>query len=112
MTDATTEFFAGLAARGHEPTLERVKGTLRFDLIEGRRTARWLVAIDKGDVAVSRRNLKADCVVRAAKGLFDGIASGAENTMAAVLRGAVSIEGEQALMVPFQRLFPAPRRQR
>jgi putative sterol carrier protein len=110
MPDATTHFFSELGARGHEPALARVNGTLRFDLTEGTRTARWLVAIDKGDVAVSRRNLKADCVVRATRGLFDGIASGAENPLAAVLRGAVSIEGDQALMVPFQRLFPAPPR--
>ena len=32
MTDATTEFFQELAARGHEPALAKVTGTLRFDL--------------------------------------------------------------------------------
>jgi putative sterol carrier protein len=110
MTDATTHFFNELGARGHEPGLERVSGTLRFDLTEGRRTARWVVAIDKGDIAVSRRNVKADCVVRATRDLFDRIASGAENAMAAVLRGAVILEGDRALLVPFQRLFPAPPR--
>ena len=38
MTDATTEFFDDLGRRGHEPLLERVSGTLRFDLVRGERT--------------------------------------------------------------------------
>ena len=46
--DPTTEFFQELEARGHEPGLEKVTGTLRFDLRNGKRTARWLVAIEKG----------------------------------------------------------------
>lgn len=112
MTDATTEFFEQLGARGHEPMLEKAKGTLRFDLTDGKRKARWLVAIEKGDVAVSHENAKADCVVRADKTLFDGIASGRENAMAAVLRGEIGIEGEREFLVWFQRLFPSPPRRR
>jgi putative sterol carrier protein len=108
MTDATSEFFNGLEARGHEPLLEKATGTLRFDLVNGKRRARWLVEIDHGDVAVSRRNAKADCVVRVEKRLFDGITSGKQNAMAAVLRGELEIEGRRELLVFFQRLFPAP----
>jgi len=112
MTDATTEFFHGLGARGHEPRLEKVRGTLRFDLTNGKRTARWLVAIDKGDIAISHKNAKADCVVRADKTLFDGIASGEVNAFAAALRGSMGIEGNPELLVMFQRLFPEPARSR
>ncbi len=104
-TDATAEFFDELGERGHEPVLEKTTGTLRFDLTEGERTTRWLVVIDKGDIAVSHRNAKADCVVRTSKAAFDGIASGAANPFAALLRGAISIEGDQTLILPFQRLF-------
>jgi putative sterol carrier protein len=111
MADATTTFFDGLAARGHEPALEKVSGTLRFDLRDGGRgTSRWLVTIRRGDVAVSRRNVEADCVVRADRALFDRIASGETNAMAAVLRGAVNLEGDRGLVLPFQRLFPGPPR--
>ena len=108
MADATEEFFEELKARGHEPALEKAAGTLRFDLRNGKSIARWLVAIDKGDIAVSRKNAKADCVVRAEKDVFDAIISGEENAMAAVLRGALNIEGDAALLLPFQRLFRAP----
>jgi putative sterol carrier protein len=110
MTDATDKFFRELEARGHDPALKKTKGALRFDLTDGRRTVRWLVAIDKGDVAVSHRNAKADCVVRAQKALFDRLARGTENAMASVLRGALEIQGDPALLLSFQRLFPAPPR--
>jgi putative sterol carrier protein len=110
MTDATTEFFEGLGRRGHEPFLEKVTGTLRFDLRGDKRTTRWLIAIDRGDVTVSHKNAKADCVVRVQGSLFDKIASGKENAMAALLRGAIRLEGNQGLLLPFQRLFPGPPR--
>jgi putative sterol carrier protein len=105
---ATAEFFGSIARRGHDPLLGRTRGTLRFDLTDGARTERWHVAITNGDVAVTQRNVTADCVVRADRGLFDRIASGRANAMAALLRGELLMEGDPALLVRFQRLFPAP----
>ena len=110
MTNTTTRFFEGLKARGHEPRLEKVRASLRFDLTNGK-TNRWYVAIDKGDIAVSHKNAKADCVVRADSSVFDGIASGEVNPVAAVLRGAIAIEGDPELLILFRRLFPASGRE-
>ena len=112
MTDATAEFFDALVERGHEPLLEKATGTVRFDLKDGKTTDRWFIAVAKGDVAVSRQNLRADCVVTADKSLFDGIASGETNAMAALLRGAMSVEGDVQLFVRFQRFLPGPSRSR
>jgi len=109
-SDPTTEFFAELSSRGHEPLLRKAKGSARFDVVDGRRTARWLLAIDKGDVGVSRRNAAADCVVRADRATFDRIVGGELNFMAAALRAEVSVRGDPKLLVLLQRLFPRPSR--
>jgi len=108
MTKTTEEFFDELGRRDHEPLLEKVTGTLRVDLVRGKRTEHWLLAVRRGDLAVSHRNTKADCVLRADGALFDRIASGEANAMAALLRGEMGVEGDVELLVLFQRLFPGP----
>ena len=85
MANATAEFFEGLASRGHEPLLEKVRGTIRVDLDVGKRKEHWLVAVNKGDVRVSHGNGKADSTLRTSKEMFDRIASGEANAMAAML---------------------------
>ena len=112
MADSTAEFFDELGRRGHEPLLEKTSGTIRVDLKDGKKTERWLVAIAKGDLAVSRQNAAADCVISADRALFDAIASGKTNAVAAMLRGAIGVEGEVPLLVSFQRLLPGPPRAR
>ncbi len=112
MAEATTQFFAELGGRGHEPRLDAASGTLRFDLRQGKRVERWLVAVEKGDMTVSRRNVAADCVVSADLALFDDVVSGKTNAFAALLRGAAGVEGDVQLLVAFQRLFPGPPRAR
>lgn len=112
-TDATTAFFQQLARRQHEPAFNRLSGSLRFDVAEGpRRTVHWLVSLDKGDIAVSKENRAADCVVRADRSVLDDVLSGRKNAMAAILRGALEVEGEAAMLIAFQRIFPGPRRRR
>jgi putative sterol carrier protein len=108
MDGATTAFFEGLAGRDHEPLLAYTKGTVRVELADGAQTERWLVSIDKGKVAVSHRNVGADCTLHTTKDLFEGIVRGEVNAMAAVLRGAVAIDGDWELLIVFQRLLPAP----
>ena len=108
MADATTELFENLAVKGHEPLLGNARGTLRVELADGTKTERWLVSVDRGDVAVSHRNGKADCTVRTTKEVFDGVARGEVNAVAAFLRGAITVEGDSQLLVLFQRLFPSP----
>ncbi len=108
MPDATTEFFEQLGKRGHEPALARATGTMRFDLTDGKRTVRWRVVINKGDVKVSRANGSADTIARTNKDLFDGIVTGKANPVTAMLRGEFGVEGNLELVVLFQRLFPGP----
>jgi putative sterol carrier protein len=107
-TDPTERFFEALGTHGHEPLLRKAAGSTRFELVDGRRTLRWLVTVEKGDLSVSRRNGPADCVVRAQKAVFDRIVAGKVNAVAAVLRGDLWIDGDWRLLVWMQRLFPGP----
>ncbi len=104
---ATSEFFDRLAEQGTEPLLERASGTVRFDLRSNGKTERWLVTLDKGDVTVSHRNVAADCTIRGDRAVFDRIAAGQDNPVAAVLRGALELEGDWRLMVLFRRVLGA-----
>ena len=112
ITDATTTFFRELGGRGREPLLEKATGTVRFDLVDGARTERWLVTLQKGDASVSRKNVNADCVVRTTKAVFDAMVKGEVNAMAANLRGELVLEGDAELLVLIQRVLPSPPKQR
>ena len=112
MTDAVTAFFDDLGRQGHVPLLERLTGTLRLEVEDGDASDRWLIRVDRGDVAVSRRSGKADCTLRTERDVLRAIATGRVNALAAVLRGLVGIEGDLNMLVLFQRVFPGPPRTR
>ncbi len=112
MAGTTVELFEDLAARGHEPLLERVSGSMRFDIRDGRKTDHWTLVVNQGDLSVSRRNVDADCIVTADRPVFESIASGRTNAFAALLRGELVAHGDVPLMVAFQRVLPAPPRSR
>jgi putative sterol carrier protein len=108
MATATAEFFDRLAERGSEPGLARTTGSVRFDLTRDGRTEHWRVDFRRGALTVARDAGAADCVVRCDASVFDDLASGRSNAMAAYLRGQVVADGEAELLTRFQRLFPAP----
>jgi putative sterol carrier protein len=112
MSDDVVEFFEELGRRGHEPLLAKVTGRVRFDLVDGDRTDRWLVAIDKGDTVVSHQDGQAECTIQAERALFERLCRGEENAIAAVLRGALVCTGDVELLYAIQRIFPGPPRER
>ena len=52
-SDSVATFFDELA--GREPLLRKATGSARFEVVDGRQTKRWLVAIDKGTVSADIR---------------------------------------------------------
>ncbi len=108
MTDTANELFERLGAVDDLPVLKRANGTMLFELKDGKRSERWRIVVDRGKIAVARGSGAADCVLRADRKLFARIAAGEVNAFAAVLRGAVTIEGDPRLLVLFQRLLPGP----
>ena len=110
--DPTESFFEALAGR-EEPLLRKAEGSTRFEIVDGKQTRRWVVTVEKGRIDVSRRAIASpDCVVRVEKRLFERIAAGKENAVAAVMRGEMTIDGDWRLLVWMQRLFPGRRRPR
>jgi putative sterol carrier protein len=105
VTDATTEFFESLRQRGEEPSLRRATGTMRFDIVDHDEVEHWLVSIDRGRLSVSREDSTSDCAVRAQRTLFNGVADGSVNAMAAALRGEITVGGDLRLLVLIQRLL-------
>ncbi len=108
-TDATAAFFDALSRRGHEPMLDRLQATLRWDIVDGDQTEHRLVRIDRGDIQVSLGNGPADCVITAEHAVCDDVLRGRTSGLAALLRGAATVEGDPELMVLAQRLFSRQR---
>ena len=107
--DATAVFFEQLARRGHEPRLGRTRATVRFEVVDGERTDRWLLRIRDGDLELTEGDGGAGesaCLFRTDRATFDQLATGRRNPMAATLRGALELEGDARLLVRVQRLFP------
>ena len=108
-TDVTDRFFAELGTRGEEALLRKASGSVRFEIADGRRVRRWVVAVSKGEVEVVAGGGEAECVIRADSKVFDRLAAGRMNAVAAVLRGDLRVSGDWRLLVLVQRLFPGPR---
>ncbi len=109
MADVTTEFFERLREREHEPMLGRTNGSLRIDLHrDGLVERQWRVEVRRGALTVSQEAGPADCIIRTEAHVFEDLARGHANALAATLRGELELDGDPAMLVRFQRLFPAP----
>ena len=108
MADETTDFMNELGRRSNDPLLRKLNETVRFDIVSGKKTDRWLMRIENGDVTVSHKGGTADTVVRADREVFGRMARGEANPVASVLRGDVAWEGAWKNLVAVQRLFPGP----
>lgn len=105
--DATAEFFQHLAERP-QPLLEKAEGTVRLEIVDGKRVESVLIRLDRGRVAVSDEADAADLTLRAPRATFDGIARGTINAVTAMLSGAMGVEGDLELAVLLQRVLPDP----
>jgi putative sterol carrier protein len=106
MKSSTAAFFDEIGRRGHEPLLERVSATVRFDVGDGASVDHRLLRIDRGDIRVTSEDVPADCTVTIGDELLDEIIHGRTGAMPAFLRGALLVEGNPEVLVLVQRLFP------
>ena len=106
MKSSTAAFFDEIGRRGHEPLLERVSATVRFDVGDGASVDHRLLRISRGDIGVTSEDVPADCTVIIGGELLDEIIHGRTGAMPAFLRGALLVEGDPEVLVLVQRLFP------
>jgi putative sterol carrier protein len=110
MTGSTEMIFARLGLEERQQLLSKVCGTARFTLVDGPDTDYWLLRVDHGQVSISQEDADADCSVRMERAFFERLVGGHENTVAAILRGAITCSGDMALLLSIQRIFPGPPR--
>lgn len=110
-SSTTREFFRALRARGYEPTLADVAGSVCFEIVGSSRSDHWLVEIDEGHLAVAERDGDADCRVRIDEELFEKLVRGDANAMAGALRGSAVLSGDLELLLTLPRIFPGPKDQ-
>ena len=106
MKPSTVAFFDELGRRGHDPLLERVSATVRFDVGGEASVDHRLLHIDRGDIRVTSEDVPSDCTVIIGEELLDEIILGRTGAMPAFLRGALLVEGDPEVLVLVQRLFP------
>lgn len=107
MSVPTTRFFEALGERGHEVLLEEASGTIRFDLTHEQGVDHWFLAIDRGDVCVSRYGGEADSVISGSRTVLDRAVAGQTQLYAAWLRNEITIKGRnRSLPRLFSRLMP------
>jgi putative sterol carrier protein len=105
--DIIPAFFESIA--GPHPAVPRtISGSLRFDLENGKLSEHWRVTFAKGGVSADRSDAPADCVARTDKATMESIIQGRVNAMAALLRGAIKVEGQVLLLALFRSLFTSP----
>jgi putative sterol carrier protein len=102
-----SRFFEQVDQLAYQPTLHKVRGTIRFEIRDGADLDHWLLTIEDGRVRVAHGWYEAQAVVRADLPLAEEMTRGRVNALAAMLRGDILVEGDLALTLKLGRLFPA-----
>ncbi|MFV2020027.1 SCP2 sterol-binding domain-containing protein [Micromonospora sp. LOL_023] len=105
---ATREFFDRFGHRETAPLLRQISGTVRFDLADDERVDYWFVTLDNGKAELTRENREADCVLRTDGVIFEAMARGEVNPMAAMLRSQIMVLGDLRLLILIERMMPGP----
>ena len=91
MVDATTRFFETSTGGRYEPCWRSPAEASASDLHEGARTTHWLMRSTGESIEVSREDREADTVIGTSPALFENLAAGREDGVAALLRGDITV---------------------
>ncbi|MFG3700498.1 SCP2 sterol-binding domain-containing protein [Micromonospora sp. NPDC047620] len=108
MGDPTADFLGRLSQRPASPITMKARGTIRLDVERDAGTDVWFVMLRDGAIQVSRQDRQPDLVIRGHHTLFDRLAQGRAQLLAALMRNEITVEGDLALLPAFERLLPGP----
>lgn len=97
--------FEQAATGRHNPALEGIRGSYRFD-VEG--VSSFRVDVDNGDITVTEGAAGGDCIIQCDEQDLVRIACGQQNLLTAVLQGRVRLEGDLVLAQRFHGILPGP----
>jgi len=105
MTDVTEAFYDRLRMLGRVAMLARVTGSLRVEIIDGRKTSRTQIWVRRGEVSIGAPSGAADCTMVAPRHVWEALVTGEFQPMPTFLRGALQATGDPAMLVLMRRLF-------
>jgi hypothetical protein len=108
VSEATERFFESLPARAPAVLRSPITGTLQIDLSTGNRTDHWLIQMRPGEAVVTHARGTADALWHSSADLFERLASGRTQAIAAVLRNESTFSGNVVLFLAFRRFLPNP----
>ena len=108
MSDVTEKFFDEISRHGSERLARKTNGTIRCDLEDDQGVAHWFIAIENGNVEVSRDERDADTILRTTRAFFERMVRGEAKPSSAWLRNDITSEGQFRLVVLLERLFATP----
>jgi putative sterol carrier protein len=102
MSDAVSEFFAGLPSRVDAAKTAGMNNSYVFD-IEGAGT--WTVKVADGSVTVDEGDTGGDCTISTSAETFVKVLKGEQNPTAAYMSGKLKIKGDMGAAMKLQKLF-------
>jgi putative sterol carrier protein len=102
MSDAVSEFFAGLPSRVDAAKTAGMNNSYVFD-IEGAGT--WTVKVADGSVTVDEGDTGGDCTISTSAETFVKVVKGEQNPTAAYMSGKLKIKGDMGAAMKLQKLF-------
>lgn len=96
------EFFESLETRADPSRIDGIDHSYLFDVVgEGQ----WLVVIRDGAVRVTEGPGDADVTISTSAEVFEKLASGKQNPVAAYMTGKLKITGDTGAALKLQKLF-------
>src|SRR5689334_22720180 len=105
MPETIEEFFETLPAHGAPRVRNKACGSVRFDIADGDRVEHWRVTTSRDEVAVSRDDTGADCVLYCDRDVFEAMVRGEANGMSVLLRGAMHFDGAPEMLLMVRGMF-------